>query len=320
MPVPRNGAVGLTMEQRLAREAEQAARVEERRQQAAASVEFVMDRVHAEIAALESRMNANIVLMAEETTKSLELVGNSAATRDTAIRELRSIAFYIDSDGDICSVRSGVREKIGHVRGPQGPQGEPGASIAGPPGPQGERGAKGDVGALPIATAWQPATVYYTGDVVAHGGSLWQAKIDNEREPSDDAKAWVCLAAAGKDARSLIFRGAYRLSERYARSDVVMLGGSSFIARQDDPGECPNEHWALLAGVGRRGARGPQGERGRDGAKGERGSDAAPSPLIVEWKFVPDTYTVIAVMDDGRVSAPLDLRAVFEKYNSERGS
>ena len=49
-------------------------------------------------------------------------------------------------------------------------------------------------------------------------------------------------------------------------SDIVALNGGSFIARHDDPGECPGSGWQSLTLPGKRGERGPHGERGPAGS------------------------------------------------------
>jgi hypothetical protein len=45
------------------------------------------------------------------------------------------------------------------------------------------------------------------------------------------------------------------------------LGGSSFVARKDRPGECPRPGWQLLAGCGKRGLRGDRGPPGPGAAQ-----------------------------------------------------
>jgi hypothetical protein len=186
----------------------------------------------------------------------------------------------------------GERGEPSQVPGPAGPRGEPGES--GPAGERGLKGDPGDPGVFPIATQWQEDRVYYSGDIVVCRGSTWQALEDTAREPGNGP--WVCLAFAGKDARSLNLRGAHRSGEDYAAHDIVMVGGSSFVAVRADPGDCPGDGWCLLAGVGKGGTSGAKGERGERGPAGERGSDGAPGlpgPLIVGWKVIPEDYVAI---------------------------
>ena len=72
----------------------------------------------------------------------------------------------------------------------------------------------------------------------------------------------------------------YRSGERYQVLDIVSKNGGSFIARRDDPGECPGDGWTNLTLPGRRGAEGPVGPKADKGDQGAKG-DAAPT--ILEW-------------------------------------
>ena len=57
---------------------------------------------------------------------------------------------------------------------------------------------------------------------------------------------WICLARGGRDAKNFTVRGVYRVGKRYQALDIVSKNGGSFIARCDDPGECPGDGWANL--------------------------------------------------------------------------
>jgi hypothetical protein len=103
--------------------------------------------------------------------------------------------------------------------------------------------------------------------------------------------------------------------------DVAVTGGSSFVALCADPGNCPGDGWALLAGVGKRGVSGQDGAKGERGETGPAGRDGAPgalAPIIVEWRLVEGTYTVIPILADQSAGAPLDLRPLFERFNAEQ--
>lgn len=196
------------------------------------------------------------------------------------------------------------------IVGPQGEQGPPGESIVGPAGPQGERGEPGESikgdpgergpegppGKLPVARAWTD-DVAYEGEVRTHAGALWQAQRDTGREPPHDD--WLCLAAAGErgaDGRGFRACGTYAADGAYDGGDVVMLGGSSFVALRDDPGACPGDGWQLWASRGSRGQPGEKGERGDRGERGERGL-AGPVPVA----FVAgDDGVLTLTMDDGQ--------------------
>ncbi len=135
-------------------------------------------------------------------------------------------------------------------------------------GEKGERGDPGRDGRLPIVKAWAEA-VHYEGAVVTHDGATWQAQRDTGRAPPHDD--WICLAAAGQDGldgRSFTVRGTWVADTEYASLDVVALGGAAFVARRDNPGECPGEGWQLMSAQGKRGKEGEPGRRGEPGQAG----------------------------------------------------
>lgn len=177
--------------------------------------------------------------------------------------------------GDVAEFRFTVGDMTSafEVHLPRGEPGEPGRD--GEPGPAGERGQDGKDGApgkLGIVRAWTDA-VHYEGDVVAHAGSTWQALRDTGRAPPADD--WICIAERGSDgqsARQLVFLGTWDAEATYEALNVVALNGASFVAKRNDPGPCPGEHWQLMAGQGKRGAPGLPGERGEKGERGEPGS------------------------------------------------
>jgi hypothetical protein len=195
--------------------------------------------------------------------------------------------------------------------GESGPRGEPG--IPGPPGAQGNSGDPGPPGKLPIVRAHQPDTVHYEGDVVVHDGSTYQALRDTARTPPhvDD---WICLAAAGVDARMPIIRGTYDAEARYQHLDIVATDGSSFIALKDEPGPCPGPDWQLIASAGRRGRIGPMGPRGERGEKGDKGDSCS---TILDWEIDRASYQAVPIMSDGTLGPPLALRGLFEQFHEE---
>jgi chitodextrinase len=184
--------------------------------------------------------------------------------------------------------------------GPQGPQGEKGESVVGPP------------GKLPAVKRWQPETVFYQGDVVASDGGMFQAARDTGQPPHHSD--WICLARGGRDAKNFTVRGIYRSGERYQVLDIVSKNGGSFIARRDDPGECPGDGWTNLTLPGKRGAEGavgPKGDKGDQGAKGDA------EPTILEWVLDYDNYRAIPLMSDGSPAPVLELRGLFERFFDE---
>jgi len=64
------------------------------------------------------------------------------------------------------------------------------------------------------------------------------------------------ITALEQQARGFHVRGTYDPAQAYQRLDVVACGGSSFVARCDQPGPCPGKNWQLLASRGKRGPRG----------------------------------------------------------------
>lgn len=186
-------------------------------------------------------------------------------------------AIMIDPDGQLfVTLTDGETKELGPVVGRNGADGIPGRD--GKDGAAGEVGAPGPIGPagkLPLVRAWRD-TVHYEGDVVHHAGACWQAVRDTGRAPPADD--WQIIASAGQagadgrdgvDGRSFVHRGTWAADAAYTDMDVVVLGGSAFVAMKDDPGVCPGAGWQLLAG---RGSKGPAGERGATGPKGDPGA------------------------------------------------
>ena len=142
-------------------------------------------------------------------------------------------------------------------------------------------------------------------------GGTFQALRDTARAPG--VRDWVCLASPGN---SPSMRGTYGDHADYRCLDVTMINGSSFVALKDKPGLCPGSDWQLLASRGSRGDHGPKGERGLTGPRGECGAAA---PTIRTWEVVRASYAATPIMSDGSKGPPLELRALFEQFLSERG-
>src|SRR5262249_41492030 len=115
-------------------------------------------------------------------------------------------------------------------------------------------------GKLPIAKIWRQDSVTYEAEVVCYDGSLYQALKDTAQVPG--GSDWICLALAGRDGVTPDVRGTYKPGKDYKYLDIVALNGGSFIARTDDPGECPGPGWQLLASRGKTGDKGLPGPRG----------------------------------------------------------
>ena len=168
---------------------------------------------------------------------------------------------------------------------------------------------------LPLVKAWEPDAVHYTGDVVVHDGSVYQARKDTGKEPGH--QDWILLARAGRDGCDGLtpnICGVFDARETYARLDIVQCDGASFVACHDNPGACPGDGWQILSKPGRRGPAGEIGPRGEKGNKGERGEAA---PTVVSWAVDPVHYRAIPTMSNGKPGAVLDLRPFFEQFQSE---
>src|SRR5262245_55618208 len=88
---------------------------------------------------------------------------------------------------------------------------------------------------LPLVQAWEPDAVHYTGDVVTHDGSVYQARKDTGKEPGH--QDWILLARAGRDGCDGLtpnFCGVFDARETYARLDIVECDGVSFVACRDN--------------------------------------------------------------------------------------
>jgi hypothetical protein len=148
-------------------------------------------------------------------------------------------------------------------------------------------------------------------------GSTYQARCDTARAPPHED--WACIAARGSDAVMPKIVGTYREGEPYFAMNIVALNGSSFIARVDDPGECPGPGWQLIASAGKQGKPGPKGEPGDPGPRGERGNAGASAPTILGWKIDRASYTAAPIMSDNSEVEPLQLRPLFDQFHDEAG-
>jgi hypothetical protein len=166
---------------------------------------------------------------------------------------------------------------------------------------------------LPLAKAFRPGAVHYTGEVVVHQGATYQALHDTAGAPPhvDD---WICLASAGRDAASPTIRGTFNVYETYKKFDIVASDGGSFIARRDNPGILGDgDGWQLLARQGRPGRKGDTGSRGERGERGEKGP--AVMPKLISSKIDENYNLVILRADDSLEIIPL--REGYERYHHE---
>lgn len=144
--------------------------------------------------------------------------------------------------------------------GAPGKDGEPG--MKGADGKDGEPGPEGPTGKLPVVRSWEDR-VYYEGEVCEFEGGAYQAQRDTGKAPPHSD--WTCIVRAGRDGEtgaSLNPTGLFDPAKSYARLDVAMLNGASFVARRDEPGPCPGDGWYLLAAQGKQGKPGMKGDTG----------------------------------------------------------
>ena len=89
---------------------------------------------------------------------------------------------------------------------------------------------------------------------------------------------------------------------RVRTTRIVAVNGSSFVATEDNPGQCPGTGWQLPASAGSRGGRGPVGPRGEHGAE-------AAAPGIKMLHLDPKDYVLSLIMESGK-----HIRYHCEKY------
>jgi hypothetical protein len=166
---------------------------------------------------------------------------------------------------------------------------------------------------LEIVKDYIEGRVYYDRDlVVGNDGALYQADRDTAATPPHTD--WRCVTRAGrdgKDAFNFRIEGTYDPDAKYRRLSIVMLNGSSFVARHDDPGPCPGDGWQLFTSVGKRGQQGPKGERGERGLTGP----LATAPRIASTEIDADYNLVIRHSDNSCDTIPL--RPAFEQFLME---
>lgn len=159
--------------------------------------------------------------------------------------------------------------------------------------PPPEKGDPGPMGFLPEISEREDR-VYYQGEVVTSGGSIFQARRDTGKDTSHED--WRCVVRSGRDGedgKSFTIRSTYDPEAEYGHLDVVVLNGSAFVARSDNPGPCPGEGWQLLS---------PRGKPGKPGDKGEPGEKAhAVTASVIEATIDNDGVMTIRNADGSEV-------------------
>ena len=237
-----------------------------------------------------------IVGVNEDFNKNIDVsdarIKAAIATCERAAAEMRSnVPAMIDE-----AVAKHVAQAMASIRQPA--DGAPGP--AGPP------------GKLEIVKDHVEGRVYYERDLMVAGdGALYQAECDTAATPPH--ADWRCITRAGrdgKDALNFIVEGTYNPDAKYRRLSIVMLNGSSFVARHDDPGPCPGNGWQLFTSVGKRGQQGPKGERGPAGP-------LAIAPRIASTE-IDASYNLLILYTDNSCDT-IPLRPAFERFQMEIG-
>jgi len=123
------------------------------------------------------------------------------------------------------------------------------------------------IAAIPSST-----TATYTGCVAKVSGALRvvDAQAGKKCTSKEKAISW------GKGYR---YRGSWAVATAYGALDVVVLNGSSYVAKTASKGKSPDATaaaWGLLAAAGAVGATGPAGPTGTAGTPGAPGTAGAP--------------------------------------------
>ena len=257
------------------------------------------------LGAIVARASGELALLKEQAAAVVAQASAKIAEAEVRLQQVEARIASVRDGVDGAPGRDGLDGSPGRdgVDGAPGRDGAPGErgrdGIDGKDGAPGERGPEGQLGKLPMVRAWVDR-VHYKGDVVHHAGSAWQAMRDTGREPPH--ADWQIIASAGRDGvdgRSFVHRGPWSPEVSYQAMDVVMMGGSGFVAVRDEPGPCPGDGWRLVASKGSRGApgeRGPQGERGMPGPAG---------PALVAADIDDDGVLTMTNADGSRVICDL---------------
>src|SRR6266850_1266608 len=179
--------------------------------------------------------------------------------------------------------------------GPAGPAGLQGTKgDTGAAGPQGSQGAKGDTGAVGAQGSQGPVgSQGAKGDTGAVGPQGSQgAKGDTGAvgaQGSQGAKGDTgAVGSQGHQGDGFTFRGVYDANQTYAPYDVIVFGGSAYLAIAPTSGAPDvDPSWTLFVAkgdtgptgaTGATGAIGPLGPLGPRGPKGDTGSTGSQGP------------------------------------------
>lgn len=233
------------------------------------------------------------------------------AAQAESLRAAEHRAFMAEQRETLSVMRASLERRLVEVRdGRDGKDGEPGPQgEKGDTGPQGEIGPQGESG-----TDGAPGEEGDKGDVGERGetgepgaqGEAGANGIDGapgERGEKGDTGERGEVGEKGDQgpegpaAYVGEARGLFDPEAEYRARDVVALNGSAFMAKIDNPGQCPGEGWMLLA---QRGKRGDKGDRGEKGLEGKAGKDGAQP---VGLKMDAETMEFRMILDNGEECA-----------------
>jgi hypothetical protein len=244
------------------------------------------------------------------------------AERAEALRAAEHRAFMAEQREGLAEMRRAIELKLSEVKdgrdgidGKDGSDGAPG--VDGVPGKDGENGRDGIDGKDGADGAPGIDGAHGRDGIDGKDGSngvdgmdgvsVFDAKIEDgilllELSNGEVAKAGPVVGPSGErgeqgpegpPAYVGEAKGLFDPAAEYLARDVVALNGSAFMAKIDNPGECPGEGWMLLAQRGKRGDKGDRGERGTAGMNGKDG--AQPVGLAIS----ADTMEFRMILDNG---------------------
>lgn len=234
------------------------------------------------------------------------------AERDAVVAELRADLAEARQQRDalVIELREAVAARLAEVRdgrdgadgrdGEQGPAGEPGRDGKdgrdGTDGKDGDQGPRGEPGMDGRSVALEEVLPELQAQVAEFLAAI---PLPQDGKDGVDGRDGVD-GEQGPPGRSIVLRGTYDAECAYSELDVVIVGGSSFVALKDEPGPCPGGGWQLLASRGSRGERGERGLPGRDGVgtRGEKGEKGDPGEGVAA--LYRDGDEVVLTTDAGR--------------------
>lgn len=99
----------------------------------------------------------------------------------------------------------------------------------------------------PTIPQWNAFTTYAIGDIVAHNGTFWIARVGwaSSQEPQSQTwSAWNEISDPNNVVGFNVPNAEWIPTNVYETNDTVTFGGNTFRARQRVSGPSPNETWA----------------------------------------------------------------------------